>query len=386
MARRIIVDDTSDRIIYSQDSAWGDSGVVQPNYNTLNFGPPYGGGVHATSASTLLWFAFSGTSVEVNGYNDVSQSADWTCTVDGTPIDGKSKMPFDNGLTFCQQPNLPDGPHNLTVQIYRIKNRWFWFDHIQYTPSPNANLKDKAFIYQNDDQDLKYGPGWNTADGTTKTNQTGSTVELEFNGTAISAFSRLPAEFFESNSMPGSYSLDGNSSKSFDQSGHLNLDKASYNQQLFQSSTFAPGIHKLTVTYLGDTDHNPLFLDYLIVENYPTAYAAAAAAAAADAKAAADAAAANAKAAADAAAANAQAAADAAVHAKAAKAARIKAGTIAGAVLGGLALLWLLYLCRSVIGRAIRNLCSGRTRSTTANLDEWDDAEKPPAYQPARRS
>ncbi|KAF9522928.1 hypothetical protein CPB83DRAFT_71873 [Crepidotus variabilis] len=367
MVRRIIVDDTSDRIIYPQGIDWNNWNVVRPNYNTLNFGPPYNGTVHATADSTLLWFAFSGTSVEVNGYNDVSQSPDWTCTVDGTVIDGKSKMPFNNPLTFCQQPNLPDGPHNLTIEISKAKNRWFWFDHIQYTPSPNAITKDRAFIYQNDDQDLKYSTGWYPADSTTKTNQTGATVVLEFNGTAISGFSNLPAEFFESNSTPGSYSLDGNSSQTFDQSGHLNLVKASYNQRLFQSPTFAPGNHTLTVTYLGDTDHNPLFLDYLIVENYPTAYAAAVVANATDAK----------------------AAADAAAHAITAKAASIKDGKIAGAVIGGVALLGLLcllYFSRHFISRAVRKLCGGCPRSATADPDHWEDSEKPPTYQAARRT
>ncbi|KAF9522929.1 hypothetical protein CPB83DRAFT_863775 [Crepidotus variabilis] len=347
MARRIIVDDTSDRIIYSKSYDWWDVYITQ--YNTANWGPAYKDTVRVTEKSTFLWFAFSGTSIIVNGYNDVSKSSDWKCTVDGVPIDGKSKMPFENGLTFCQQPNLPDGPHNLTVEVTSKDSLRFWFDHIQYTPSPNAILEDRAIIYENDDQDLKYSSGWYSANGTTKTNQTGATVELEFHGTAISGFSTLPAEFFESNSMPGTYSIDGEKPKSFDQSGHFGVLTPSYNQRFFQSPALRPGDHKLTVTYHGTTAQNPLFLDTLIVENYSTAYAAAAAA----------------------------------------KASKIKQGEIAGGVVGGVILLLLLWFCRKAIWRGICFICrpcACLCNCATNDQESVDsDTKLPPYHQQAAR-
>ncbi|KAF9529085.1 hypothetical protein CPB83DRAFT_853198 [Crepidotus variabilis] len=130
----------------------------------------------------------------------------------------------------------------------------FRFDHFRYTPSPNADLENRAILIQDDDPDVRYGSGWQDAPSyvSTMTNQPGSFFdhELEFTGTAVSVFSILPKEFFEKNLMPGSYSIDGGFSTPFNQTGHPNEVVTQFNQKMFKTPTFVPSRHKLTVTYL----------------------------------------------------------------------------------------------------------------------------------------
>ncbi|KAF9523316.1 hypothetical protein CPB83DRAFT_863060 [Crepidotus variabilis] len=170
-------------------------------------------------------------------------------------------MPFPNPVTVCQEHQLADGPHTLRLNLIGSPTtNVLIFDHIQYVPSPHAISSKGAIIFQNNDPDLEYGPGWNHIDNATMTNQTGSMVAFDFVGTLVSAFTILPKEFFEWNSMPGSYSIDNGSSKSFDQTGHLSRVVAYYNQRLFESPPLASGHHKLAIIYAGNSEINPLYL------------------------------------------------------------------------------------------------------------------------------
>ena len=58
----------------------------------------------------------------------------------------------------------------------------FWFDYIQYTPSPSMSLDQVSLSINANDPEIQYGTGWSPIYPGNITGQTGSTLSFEFNG------------------------------------------------------------------------------------------------------------------------------------------------------------------------------------------------------------
>lgn len=123
------------------------------------------------------------------GFNNIHNDSGvlgltWVCYVDNAAI-GKT-IPFvgqENNWVFCQHDQLYDGPHVLTVNATVAKGQTFWFDQIQYVPSPHMSFDNATILIDNADIALAFGPGWgpfgDAANGTIIPN---STTSLYFYG------------------------------------------------------------------------------------------------------------------------------------------------------------------------------------------------------------
>ncbi|KAF9524783.1 hypothetical protein CPB83DRAFT_909679 [Crepidotus variabilis] len=272
MAKRsIIVDDLDPSIKYEGNSWFADQGSQD---RAGNFGPPFRSTLHGTQSSASLSFQFSGTSITVVGANNLRNDSGvldpkWECFVDHISIGATDPFPYaENNWGFCNQDQLVDGPHTLTVNVTVAKKQTFWFDRIQYTPSPSASIENSIIYIENSDPELQYGPGWGALGGTANLTQTkGSLFEFEFTGVSLSWFSFIPQEF-PGNATTGSYSIDGGSPQAFSLNGHpADSTTTVYNQKFFETPTLPMGKHKLSVVYNGNGDVTPLTLDYLVVQN-----------------------------------------------------------------------------------------------------------------------
>jgi len=109
----------------------------------------------------------------------------WECFVDKISIGATQPFEFaENNWLLCEQEQLVDGPHVVTVNVTQdtAAGRTFWFDNINYTPSLSVP-KDGAYILiDNFDPDLFYGDGWGPLGGFANLTTTTS-AELRFNFT-----------------------------------------------------------------------------------------------------------------------------------------------------------------------------------------------------------
>jgi hypothetical protein len=108
----------------------------------------------------------------------------WDCFVDDISIGPTTPFAFgENNWVFCNQPNLVDGPHILTVNATVLKNQTFWFDNIQYVPSAGVPLNQATIIVDSLDSQLHYGTGWGALGGDANmTTVAGSIFTFDFIG------------------------------------------------------------------------------------------------------------------------------------------------------------------------------------------------------------
>ncbi|KAF9053163.1 hypothetical protein BJ165DRAFT_1523887 [Panaeolus papilionaceus] len=271
--RRVRVDDTNPLIQYA--GPWFLDGTGSQDKNG-NFGPTYNKTLHGTIQDASLSFTFSGTDVTVWGSNNIRNDTgvidpQWTCFVDNVPIRSNPFAFFENNWVLCSPPDtlvLQDGVHLLTINVTVAKSQTFWFDAIDYEPSASVPLTDKAIVVENNDPELQFGPGWQSLGGSANmTGIQGSTFTFYFNGVSLSWFGFIPRELPIAPAA-GTYSIDDDTPINFLLNGLPNKDVPTiYNQEFFRTSDYSPGLHKLTVTFLGSGQTTPLTLDYLVVRN-----------------------------------------------------------------------------------------------------------------------
>jgi hypothetical protein len=106
----------------------------------------------------------------------------WQCIVDGVSVPSATVGAAENRLLFCEKEGLSDGPHVITVNATVSNQQTFWFDYIQYLPSPSMSLAQASLSIDADDSQLRYGVGWTPNFPGNMTRQTGSTFSFEFDG------------------------------------------------------------------------------------------------------------------------------------------------------------------------------------------------------------
>ena len=136
------------------------------------------------------WVLFSGSLITVMGTSITTnasgtQDPTWECFVDNISIGWKtvlSEYPENNWI-FCQNTQLKDGPHVLTVKATVSNQQTFWFDQIQYLPSSDVSLSQATLRIDPTDPAIQYSDGWSELNGIAEMTQTtGSTITFVFSG------------------------------------------------------------------------------------------------------------------------------------------------------------------------------------------------------------
>ncbi|RDB25412.1 hypothetical protein Hypma_007554 [Hypsizygus marmoreus] len=262
--RSVIVDDSDANIHYSSDWVQEAPGSYD-NYG--NFGPAYQHTIHTTTAKGSLTFPFNGTSVNVFGTTHASNAdPTWDCYVDGIRIE--ATKPFfarENNWQLCRQNAIPDGQHELTVNVTSA-GPTFAFDYIQYTPPPNARLDSAVIRLDPTDPALHFSDGWNKLGGAMATNKPASNVTFEFTGKALSWVGYIPKELGTAPAN-GTYAIDGADPVPFRLNGLEDTSNSVYHQTFFTTHDVNPGLHTIVVKHNGDGQQIPLTMDYLLVTN-----------------------------------------------------------------------------------------------------------------------
>jgi hypothetical protein len=128
-----------------------------------------------------------GTIVIITGTNQFTNpfgvtNPSWQCVVDGVSVPSATVSVPENRLLLCEKTGLSDGPHVITVNVTVSNQQTFWFDYVQYLPSPSMSLAQVSLSIDADDSQLQYGTGWSPISPGNVTGQTGSTFSFEFNG------------------------------------------------------------------------------------------------------------------------------------------------------------------------------------------------------------
>ncbi|KAF8808416.1 hypothetical protein BYT27DRAFT_7096793 [Phlegmacium glaucopus] len=267
--RQVIVDDTNPDIQYS-----GPWFLVQnTQLNTGNFGTPFQNTLHGVNVDANFSYAFNGSAVTVMGTSITTntsgtQDPTWECFVDNKSIGWNTVLPYVemNNWIFCQDNQLQDGPHVLTVGAKVANQNTFWFDQIQYLPSANVSLDQSILRIDSTNPELVYDSGWRVwEDFVYLTQVTGASFTYVFTGVDASFIGYLPANF-PLIASTATYSVDGQAPINF--SVPIGAPRL-YNQILFQIGHMSLAQHKLVVTYQGNSGTAPLAIDYFVVSVSP---------------------------------------------------------------------------------------------------------------------
>ncbi|TFK31633.1 hypothetical protein BDQ12DRAFT_693806, partial [Crucibulum laeve] len=267
--RKVVVDDTDSSINYVGDGWFQDHGSTD---NSGNFGPTYQHTLHGTKSNASLSYSFSGSNIQVYGttaiHNNSGVLDPWfECFIDGIRIDNSSFTFVENNWVLCQAPKpFTDGKHELTVNITSAGTT-FWFDDIQYVPSPDVPLDTTTILIDDSDPAIVYDNQWQALGGTSRmTTKTGGSMTFNFTGKSISWVAFIPTELPHTSSS-ATYSIDGGPPSTFILNGLSPQSITIYNQIFFTTPDLTPGPHNITVTNRGSGSTTPLAIDYLLVTN-----------------------------------------------------------------------------------------------------------------------
>ncbi len=108
----------------------------------------------------------AGTRIRAWGTNAIRNDSGlvdprWECFVDNVSVGAAPAFPYpENNWLICPETPLQDGTHTLTVKATVLRNQTFWFDRIEYVPSPNLSLANETILIHHSDPRLQFGTGW----------------------------------------------------------------------------------------------------------------------------------------------------------------------------------------------------------------------------------
>ncbi|KAF8802696.1 hypothetical protein BYT27DRAFT_7172525 [Phlegmacium glaucopus] len=256
----VIVDDTDPNISYS--GRWF---TAQNTQDPDNYGIPFQSTLHGVNFDANLSFPFSGSSVVVFGTSITTNASThfptWECFIDNKTIGSKDSCePARNYCIFCQNDQLQDGPHVLSVRVKVVNEQTFWFDQIQYIPSSNVSLDQSLLRIDSSDPTIQYSAAWQSGpDIVNYTQIAGSSLTYEFSGISLSWITFIK----DTSSSSATYSIDGQTPITFLVPASVSGPR--YNQILFQTAILSPGDHTLFVMHQSNDSRAPLALDYFVV-------------------------------------------------------------------------------------------------------------------------
>ena len=128
-----------------------------------------------------------GTRVFIIGTHQSSNSPGVTnpwfqCLVDGESTSVVTPSLSENGLLFCEKGGLSAGQHQISVVVSVSNQETFWFDYIQYLPTPSVSLDDATLWINSTDSQIRYGSGWSSTYLGAATSQNAATLSFQFTG------------------------------------------------------------------------------------------------------------------------------------------------------------------------------------------------------------
>ncbi|KAG6907828.1 hypothetical protein DXG01_007264 [Tephrocybe rancida] len=264
---QVVVDDSNPQIKYS--GTWftdftgkDDIGILGPIFNKTS---------HGTSGNNSLAFSFVGTSITVFGTTGLTQvDPTWECVVDNFSIRLPDSLTMDNNnVAICQELGLEQGPHELVVKV-TTQGTPFWFDRLLYTPSPDATFQnDAVFLVNSSDSSVQYSSGWASwADVANITQVRGSTAKFDFVGNSVTLVANICPLPSGSTPIMVSISIDNGPEDDIWIPDVPRDNKVYYNEPIYTTPDLNLGPHSLLLTYKGDSAGTPAFvLDHMLVQN-----------------------------------------------------------------------------------------------------------------------
>lgn len=112
-----------------------------------------------------------------------SSNSPFECFVDNISIGSTPWLNFaQNNVLLCENEHLTDGQHKITINVNATT--WgFWFDYIQYTPSPSLSLETAVVVVDDLDPGIILDSNWEaTGYGYSMTQVPDSTATFQFTG------------------------------------------------------------------------------------------------------------------------------------------------------------------------------------------------------------
>ncbi|TFK23873.1 hypothetical protein FA15DRAFT_756932 [Coprinopsis marcescibilis] len=276
-SRVVLIDDNDPSITFV-----GDWAVTDDQFGPINaWGPPIYGSQHATNSNGSFFFPFRGSNIIVSGtMSQVNDTEDmdpsWDCSVDGVSYGHyTSFINFPvNKWPLCIINLDTDGQHILNVTTTSRRNSTFYLDAIRYVPTPNLteNFHPTVLISHTDGA-IRYVEGnWLLYSNSSMLTQSiNSKLQVEFNGTRVTWFGRVPEDYPLGDST-ATYSIDGRTPVEFTVPSYPgdSANTTLFFQVLFETPTLSRGAHSLEVVHHGPAA--PLVLDYLLVDNGDITY------------------------------------------------------------------------------------------------------------------
>jgi hypothetical protein len=214
----------------------------------------------------------TGSAFGVIGSNLGSRTKYWTCSVDGVVVDNElgtrtpiCRGPCNNSL-FCYSDALEDGNHTLTVNATPAADQTFWLDRIEYVPSLEVSLEQKAIRVLPLDpamvslvvkQRNPFTFHGRLLDHSRRKSSLATAI-----GVSLSWYGNVDSSF-NGDAFNLSWSMDqGRSNYTWNWRGDSspNVSYPLMNQKLFETPTYPMGVHNLSVSY----SHG---LNYVIIQN-----------------------------------------------------------------------------------------------------------------------
>ena len=83
------------------------------------------------------------------------------CCADNNSISSSTPFQYpENNWVHCEQTQLVDGQHVLTVNATIAKSQTFWFDWLHYLPSANISLENRTVFIKNTNPDIEFSASW----------------------------------------------------------------------------------------------------------------------------------------------------------------------------------------------------------------------------------
>ncbi|KAF4618626.1 hypothetical protein D9613_010000 [Agrocybe pediades] len=271
-----MIDDSDSNVQY-QGQWFYRNGVTE---SISGNGSPYLETQHGIIENGSVSYTFNGTSIFAIGaaYN-ISEPTfpSWQCFLDGREIgNGTSFELLQARKHLCHADSLdPHLPHTISVNVTGNPNQAFLFDFFRCEPLLHNSLDNAVIRVDSGDPSLKYGKGWfnvpekyQPASG--KFNDGNASVSFNFEGSSLSWWG-----YTLNNSTLGislglaDYSIDGAPPVTFQiPSPPTPSSLTQANEKYFDTGPLQYDIHELVVKYNKESEANmPISLSYLLIKN-----------------------------------------------------------------------------------------------------------------------
>ncbi|GJJ07882.1 hypothetical protein Clacol_002088 [Clathrus columnatus] len=251
--RQIIVESNDPRVTYV-----GEWTTVQRNSNNeidplrfISFPT-----IQSTKTNSSFSFSFEGSAIFVFGIlNGTSNTGIHECIIDGVSFGfsapASASKPILKSGSLCGGAGIPDGTHELAVNIVSDGVATFYMEYLTYSPSLDVSRENSFIAIDGTDPAINYISGWTGSTGATPYNQTtdpNGLVNVTFVGVQLSWYRYIGAAEPNATVSSGEYSVDGKPFASF----QIPTSETAGNQDLFPLLFDTPSLEMGLMSYQFD--------------------------------------------------------------------------------------------------------------------------------------